>query len=185
MPDSVQELTAAMAAGDRRAVEQFYRLYFDLMYSHALSITRRDEAFCLDVVQDAVLRVVRTVRPVKSEAQLATWLRLVTQTAAYDLLKNESRRRRREWVVAVASHAADPCQSCQSDEDEGEQLRWLRGQLDSLDPQIARLIEMRYERRYTLARMATALGLSVGTVDGRLRRALGELRLRAKGLEDE
>ncbi|HSZ55060.1 MAG TPA: sigma-70 family RNA polymerase sigma factor [Tepidisphaeraceae bacterium] len=183
MPESAQELTAAMAAGDRRAVEQFYRQYFDLMYSLAYSITRRDEAFCLDVVQDAVLRVVRTVRRVESEAQLAAWLRLVTQTAAYDRLKSESRRRRRETLVAVAANAAES--SPAPDETDPERLRWLRIQLDSLDPQIARMIEMRYQRRWTLARMAAALGLSIGTVDGRLRRVLAELRTRAKGLNDE
>jgi RNA polymerase sigma-70 factor (ECF subfamily) len=179
---SVQERTAAMAAGDRRAVEQFYRRYFDLMYSHAYSITGRDEAFSLDVVQDAVLRVVRTVRRTNSEAQLAVWLRLVTQTAAYDLLKSELRRRRRETLVAVASDAAG---SCESPADFDERLRWLRRQLDSLDPRIAQLIEMRFERNWTLARIAEAVGVSIGTVDGRLRRALGQLRGRAKELQDE
>jgi RNA polymerase sigma factor (sigma-70 family) len=183
MPESVQELTAAMAAGDRRAVEQFYRQYFDLMYSHAYSVTGRDEAFCLDVVQDAVLRVVRTVRRASSEAQLAAWLRLVTQTAAYDLLKGESRRRRREMLVAVPADASET--SCIREESDDQRLRWLRHQLDWLDPQISQMIEMRYERRWTLARMAAALGLSIGTVDGRLRRALAELRARAKELGDE
>jgi RNA polymerase sigma-70 factor (ECF subfamily) len=183
MPDSVQELTAAMAAGDRRAVEAFYRTYFDLMYRHACQITRRDESFCLDVVQDAVLRVVRTVRRVESEAQLASWLRLVTQTAAYDRLKSEGRRRRRETLVAVAANASasDP-PAYESDED---QIAWLRSQLNSLDPQIAQMIEMRFEQRWTLARVAAALGLSIGTVDSRLRRALGELRSRAKELDHE
>jgi RNA polymerase sigma factor (sigma-70 family) len=183
MPGSVQELTAAMAAGDRRAVEQFYRQYFDLMYSHAYSVTGRDEAFCLDVVQDAVLRVVRTVRRTASEAQLASWLRLVTQTAAFDLLKSESRRRRRETVVAVTANETESTPL--PDESDDERLRWLRDQLDALDPQIARMIEMRYQRRWTLARMAAALGLSIGTVDGRLRRAVAKLRLRAKGSNDE
>jgi RNA polymerase sigma factor (sigma-70 family) len=183
MRDSVQELTAAMAAGDRRAVEQFYRQYFDLMYSHAYSITRRDEAFCLDVVQDAVLRVVRTVRRVESEAQLAAWLRLVTQTAAYDRLKSESRRKRRETLIAVAADARES--PAPRDDCDEVRLAWLRRELDSLDPQIAQMIEMRYQRRWTLARMAAALGLSIGTVDGRLRRVLAELRTRAKGLNDE
>ena len=183
MPDSVQELTAAMAAGDRRAVEQFYRQYFDLMYAHASSVSGRDEAFCLDVVQDAVLRVVRTVRRVNSEAQFAAWLRLVTKTAAYDLLKTESRRKKREMLVAVAADATQT--SSVGEESDEQRLRWLRSQLDSLDPQISQMIEMRYERRWTLARVAAALGLSIGTVDGQLRRALAELRTRPKGACDE
>ena len=181
MPYTVQTLTAAMAAGDARAVETFYRQYFDLMYRHACIITRRDESFCLDVVQDAVLRVIRTVRPANSEAQLAAWLRLVTQTAAYDLLKAESRRRRREMVAAVPAGATGEGTDASSDQD---QLAWLREEMSSLDPRIARMIELRYQKQWTLARIAGTLGLSIGTVDGRLRRALGLLRSRAQRSTD-
>lgn len=169
-------MTAAMAAGDPRAVEAFYRQYFDLMYRHACSITHRDESFCLDVVQDAVLRVIRTIRPADSEPQLVAWLRLVTQTAAYDLLKGESRRKRRESLVASPPDPAGREPDALADAD---RLAWLHQEIASLDPQISKMIELRYEQRWTLARIARALGLSIGTVDGRLRRALRELRKRA------
>lgn len=177
MPDTVPRLTAAMAAGDPRAVEAFYRQYFDLMYRHACTITRRDESFCLDVVQEAVLRVIRAVRPAGSEAQFAAWLRLVTQTAAYDLLKAESRRRRRETLVAWPLDITGAGAEASSNED---QLAWLREEISCLDPHIARLIELRYEKRWTLARIAQSVGLPIGTVDGRLRRALRKLRMRAE-----
>ena len=95
MPDlgdqQTAELTAGMASGDRSAVETFYRRYFDLLYAEARRATRRDEAFCLDVVQEGVLRIIRSVRRVASEAQLATWLRLVIRTTAFDMLRNEAR----------------------------------------------------------------------------------------------
>lgn len=182
MPYPVHELTAAMAAGEARAVEAFYRQYFDTMYRHACTLTRRDEAFCLDVVQDAVLRVIRTVRPVNSEAQFASWLRLVTQTAAYDLLKAESRRRRREALVALTADAAGQSPETPFDE---EQFARLREQIASMDPRLARMIELRYEGGWTLARIAEAMGLSIGTVDGRLRRALRDLRTRGGRCDDE
>ena len=177
MPYTVQTLTAAMVAGNARATEAFYRQYFELMYLHACNITRRDESFCLDVVQDAVLRVIRTIRPTSCEAQLAAWLRLVTQTAAYDLLKSESRRRKRETRVALAVGSSGSTAEALTDED---RIAWLREEITSLDPQIARMIELRYEKQWTLARIAESLGLSIGTVDGRLRRALGTLRSRAQ-----
>src|SRR3954465_16051831 len=101
MFESVEKLTEAMSAGDARAVEAFYRKYFQFLYHTAQKVTGRDESFCLDVVQDTVLRVIRTVRRVDSEARLFAWLRLVVRTTAFDLLKNESRRRRRETAVAV------------------------------------------------------------------------------------
>lgn len=180
MPESVHELTAAMAAGDPRAVERFYRQWFDFLYAQAARVSGRDESFCLDVVQDAVLRVIRSVRPASTETQLKAWLRLVVQTTAYDLLRAEARLKRRELAVAACGTV-----STLNEELDAERLAWLRTQLDAMDPKLGRMIEMRFERHWTLARVARAMGLTVGTVDGRLRRALHGLRRRALEYEDD
>src|SRR3954471_16462602 len=92
--EPIDKLTAGMAAGDAKAVESFYRRYFDWLYAQARRATRRDEAFCLDVVQDAVLRIVRTIRRVSTESELRAWLRLVVQTTALDRLRCERRRQK-------------------------------------------------------------------------------------------
>jgi RNA polymerase sigma factor (sigma-70 family) len=166
-------MTSAMAAGDGGAVEAFYRRYFDRLYAEARRATRRDESFCLDVVQESVLRIVRTVRGARSEIQLVAWLRLVVRTTAYDLMRSERRRQRREALAAIGPADETPDEPHAGDE---EQLAWLRAQLDRLDPEIARMIDLRYHRRWTLERIARQFGLSIGTVDGRLRRALRRLR---------
>lgn len=176
MPDATEKLTAAMAAGDEEAVETFYRRYFDWLYAQARRATRRDESFCLDIVQDAVLRIVRTVRTASSEAQFRAWLRLVVQTTAFDAMRNERRRRRRELAV-VAVPAAAPAKD--DDLFDDEHRRWLRQQVARFDPQLVRLIELRFEKRWTLSRIAALFGLSIGTIDGRIRRALKELKERA------
>ena len=164
-----------MAAGDTRAVEAFYRRYFDDLYALAGRFTGRDESFCLDVVQESVLRVIRSVRPANTEGQFVAWLRLVVQTTAYDLLRAESRRQKRELTVAVSTAR----EYHDHGDIDSERLQWLRSQISSLDPQIIRLIELRFQDRWTLARIGRLLGLSTGAVDGRLRRALSELRGRA------
>jgi RNA polymerase sigma factor (sigma-70 family) len=169
-----------MAAGDAPAVESFYRRYFDWLYEQARIATRRDESFCLDVVQDAVLRIVRTVRKVESEAQFRTWLRLVVQTVACDRLRSESRRVRRELVTA--GRASEVVHDEHVDD---SQRQWLKQQIGHLDPQLVRMIELRYEQSWTLQRIARFFGLSIGTIDGRLRRALTQLRHRAMREFDE
>ena len=171
--DSIAELSAALARGDDRAIELFYRRWFDWLYGQARRETGRDESFCLDVVQESVLRVLRSVRKVECESQFKTWLRLVVQSTAYDLLRSEQRRQVREAQSTSRSNDQD-------DAINSERLCWLRQQVALLDPQLARLIEMRFEQSWTLARIARSLGLSIGTVDGRLRRALGELRRKAE-----
>ena len=166
-PPETASLTAAMAAGNEAAVARFYRHYFDGLYAEARRATRRDEAFCLDVVQEATLRIIRNIRPVDSEARLAAWLKLVIRTTALDLLRSEKRRRIREAAVGPPDAGVE--------DNQAEQIEWLRRQIASLDPQLVKIIEWRFEDRWTLKRIAGKLGLSVGTIDGRLRRALKHL----------
>lgn len=176
MADGIDKLTAAMAAGDEDAVGTFYRRYFDWLYDQARRATRRDEAFCLDAVQEAVLRVIRTIKAVETEKALRAWLKLVVRATAYDLLRHESRRRRREQV-AVASRGE--IVAAESEAPDEEQIAWLRRGIAALDPKLVQMIELRYEKGWTLQRIASALGVSSGTIDGRLRRALRQLRRRA------
>jgi len=172
-PDNLAaNLSAGMAAGNADAIETFYCQYFDFLYQHARRATRRDEAFCLDVVQDAVIRIMRTIRRVDSEAQLRAWLGLVVRTTAYDLLKSERRREVREAVLVPTGERGVEANT------DADQLVQLRAEISRLDPLLVRMIELRFERQWTLARIAGQLGLSVGTIDGRLRRALLVLRER-------
>ena len=92
-PPETIALTTSMAAGDGEAVGRFYLHYFDALCREARRATRRDEAFCLDVVQESVLRVIRNVRAIESPAQFEAWLRLVVRTCALDLLRREIRAR--------------------------------------------------------------------------------------------
>ncbi len=177
MSDSIHKLTSAMAAGDEDAVETFYRQYFDWLYAQARRATRRDEAFCLDVVQDAVLRILRNVRPVHSQPQWNAWMKLVVQTTALDRIRAERRRRQRE-TIAVGSHRPSDADA-DADDSSQSQTEWLRNQIARFDPQLIAIIELRYHRGWTLHQIAQSVGLSIGTIDGRLRRAFNTLRDRA------
>lgn len=181
MEEAIDKLTAAMAAGDGDAVERFYRRYFDRLYGWARQFTRRDESFCLDVVHDAVLRIVRNVRRAKTEAQLLAWLRLVVQTTAYDRLKSMRRRERRELAVTVPPEGPVTA-AADAGAIQREELDWLRREIASLDPQLAQMLDLRYDAGWTLTRIGQLFSLSAGTVDGRLRRTLNALRNRAGAL---
>ncbi|MDP9174085.1 MAG: RNA polymerase sigma factor [Planctomycetota bacterium] len=182
MPDGIEKLTRAVSAGDDHAVETFYRRYFNWLLAQARHATRRDESFCLDVVQESMLRIIRTIAPVESEPQLFAWLRLVVRTTACDLLRGERRRLERE-IIAVKLQTLNTQSRDFSDE---EQWQWLQQRIAQFDPQLARMIELKYHHRWTLSRIADVFGLTLGTIDGRLRRALKHLReLAAKEFNNE
>ena len=98
----VRSLTEAIASGNTEAFATFYRAWFDTMYAQARGASGRDESFCLDVVQDAMLRVIKSVPAMESADDLRRWLRVVVQSCAYDRFRAETRRKAREQrAVAV------------------------------------------------------------------------------------
>ncbi|MCP4590694.1 MAG: RNA polymerase sigma factor [bacterium] len=179
MGESVTELTAAVASGDTEAFARFYRGRFDEMYGVARRTTGRDESFCLDVVQDALMRVIRSMKPMDTETHLRAWLRAVVSSCAYDRLRSEARRRRWEQAAAELRPVESP------DDGLEERLAWLQDELEHLDAPQARLMMMRYRLGWTLQRIGDAVGLKPGAVDGRVGRVLAALRRRAKESFDE
>ena len=175
-PD-VRALTSAVASGDAEAFTRFFGAWFDRMYAEARRATARDEAFCLDVVQDAMMRVIRSLKPIDNEDDLRRWLRAVVHSCAYDRLRGEARRRRREKRAAAVrdTTAADP----------GPRMRWLEEQLRSLDGRHLHLLVLRHRLGWTLEQIGAATGLKPGAVDGRLRRLVAKLRKRAREETDD
>lgn len=165
MNPTTRELTRAIGSGDPEAFSRFYEAWFDRMFAIAATQTRRDESFCLDVVQDAMMKVIRRMPVVESEAALAAWLKRAVVTTAYDRIRAESRRRRHEKGAPRSSAAS-------GDEVSDEAvLARLRAELGRLDPPLERILHARHALGWTLARIGSAMGLSPSAVDGRLGRA--------------
>ncbi len=179
----VRALTSAVASGDTEAFARFYRAWFDSMYTVARRATGRDEAFCLDVVQDAMLRVIRSLKPMNTTGDLRRWLRVLVASCAYDRLRQESRRRAREKRAVAGRSNPGPSALCADDVD--RRLRWLHEELESLDDRSVQLLLMRHRFGWTLQQIGNVLGLKPGTVDGRLRRLQRTLRRRAKEQFDD
>jgi RNA polymerase sigma factor (sigma-70 family) len=175
-PD-VKALTTAIASGDTEAFARFYRARFDAMYTDAVAATGRDEAFCLDVVQDAMMKIIRRMKPMATEDDLRRWLRAVVQSCAYDRLRSESRRRRRE---AVALQQDADTRLARDHGDLRQRLQWLEQQLRTCDDVSVRMLLMRHRFGWTLQQIGAALGIKPGAVDGRLRRLVGGLRRTAQ-----
>ena len=174
MNGSAAELTRAIAAGDTEALALLFRTRFDEMYSNARRATGRDESFCLDVVQDAMMRVIRSMKPLETEEHLRGWLRVAVQSCAYDRLRKEARLRRREEAAVHARAAEHP------DDELREKLEWLRRELSTLEDPHAQMLVLRHRLGWTLERIGGAFGLKPGAVDGRVSRAVAALRRRAK-----
>lgn len=174
-PTSTEFETRAVASGDTEAFGRFYERWFDEVYEEVRRLTRLDESFCLDVVQEVMMRVIRSLTPMDTEAQVRAWLWTVTRSCAIDRLRSESRRARREQSRAPSNPSGAEPRAVELD----ERLGWLRGELDRLDEPNLRLLLLRYRFGWTLAQIGESLGLKPGAVDGRLGRLVGSLRRKA------
>ncbi len=137
--------------------------------------TGRDESFCLDVVQEAMLRVIKSMpKSIASDDELRAWLSRVVRTCAMDMLRGERRRRKREAVhgESIGNSVMDGALD--------EQIAWLQGELEAQGGEVAAMLRLRHALGWTLSRIGRVFGASPSAVDGRMNRAIASMRERAQ-----
>ncbi|MBX3363511.1 MAG: sigma-70 family RNA polymerase sigma factor [Phycisphaeraceae bacterium] len=174
-PREARAMSAAIIRGDEGAFEAFYRRWFDRSVLIVARLTRRDEAFSLDVVQDAMLRAAQRMPAVSSDRELAAWFARVLHRAAIDALRREMRRARRERASARQERTSPSTLELR------EQIAWLRREVAQLDATERALLMLRFHAEATLTQTGEAIGHSADASHGRMRRIIS--RLRARGME--
>jgi len=172
-------LTAGIARGDQSSFAEFYELWFDRAYALARSITRRDESFCLDIVQDCMMKVVRAMRPLKTEAAVQAWMAKAVFRTSVDHLRRESRRRRHEDRAARPFEALSG-EAASNELEQRERLAWVKNLIAELPEQDRRLILRRFFAGMTLATVGEECGIGGDVAHGRIRRILARWRQAAK-----
>ncbi len=167
-----RHLTAAIARGDEGAFAEFYEIWFDRVFAMARSATRRDESFCLDVVQDCMMRVVKSMRPLPSERAVAAWMARALFSTAVDRLRQDRRRALREREVAARVGAESSGDSVE----EQERLDWLEARLAELPSTDRELMRERFESGKTLEAIGADQGMSGHAVHGRIWRIVARLK---------
>lgn len=178
--DETLSLTRAIASGDPEAFARLYRERFGLILGIVRKTTRYPEDQCLDVVQDAMLRVIRFMKPIKTAPALEAWLARVARTTAYDFLRHERRRLMHERAAGNGRMM----ESKHDLKDVDERLESVRHDLLKLDGVTAGILELRFRAGLTLDAIGRRLGLKPGAVHGRMTRGLEKLR-QSTSREDE
>ncbi len=183
--DRWRQITQQMSLGDLDAFEEFYQSFFDLMFGHAKAITSFDESTCLDVVQDAMLKAMKSMRAFDQKAKLESWCCAVVKSVVYDRLRQEIARENRQRVFAKRHRESDQNAADQNQIENSARLIWIESQLHLLDPALRKMFRLRYRLGWSLKKIAENFGLKTGAVDGRIRRALQKIREHAQEDFDE
>ncbi len=174
--ESVHDLTTAIRAGDADALARFYESWFDFVLGEARRFTGRDESFCLDTVQEVMLRVIHSLKPMDHEASLRGWLRVVTHSCATDLIRRESRERRRGGIFQRLAEMLSRRIRTERNDD----LEWLDDELEQLDFPSAHLLTMRYRFGWTLNEIGRHLDIPPSSVHRKLHTLTENLRRKAR-----
>ena len=174
--------TRGMVNGDAECFQEFYDAHFDLMFREASRLLGRDENTCLDIVQESLLKTMRAIRPIESAGQLQQWTRMVVRTTALDWLRKKQRRRE-STSEAIGDLAVETDHDAH--QNELARMMWIEEQLRATAPEIRQLLSLRYRLGWTLKEIASHLGIKTGAVDGRIRRAMDELKKQARANADE
>ena len=173
--DQWQGLTERIAKnGDQQAFEQYYRAFFDTMFLTVKHTTGCDEATCLDIVQDAMIKAIAKMKPLDTRQQTIAWTRAVAKTTAYDFLRKRARLQKLSENLAKQSTELE-----QQVIDDSARLTWVEEQLKQLPNELVSMISLKYRMGWTLRQIGEKFGLKTGAVDGKIRRAIEDLKSQA------
>lgn len=176
LPDA-RAVTTRFAMGDREAFAVFYEATFDDAQADARRLTGRDEAFCLDAVQDAYLRAARSLPAMDSWPACRAWLKRAIASSAIDRIRADGARARREATSQPQDQRAP---------DHHEQLHALLARLEGqLDERQWHALRLHVGQGLPMSAVGRAMNISRHAVHGLVRRGLATLSASTKGDADD
>lgn len=173
------ELVERCQAGDRLAFEEIFYLYRDDVFRFSYLVVR-DANLAQDVVQEAFLKVFRSIGKFQYRSSFKSWLYRIAVNEAITIL----RRRKIKEELDPTPDANNPHGLVQPARDwqpedafmESEERRLLRLAIGQLDPVHRSVVVMKYYDEFSDTEIAVVLGCPPGTVKSRLHRARELLR---------
>jgi RNA polymerase sigma-70 factor (ECF subfamily) len=85
------KLVENLRLGDSTAMEEFYNIYRNRLYSLVLEQVDRDEAVAEDLVQEVFLAALGSLDKFRGDSQLYTWLRSIALHKINDFYRRQAR----------------------------------------------------------------------------------------------
>ena len=159
-------VSRAVRSGSRDALAEIYdRCAWELVEAIA-RITRRDESFALDCMQEMFMRLAANPPIVNTHAALIAWMRVTALNVARTTIVTESRRHRRENANSMHELQASDAQTRDA----------LDRIVQCLSEDERALLRMRHVEGMLIRSIAVALGATPPAIESALRRIVARLR---------
>lgn len=170
------DLIIRCQTGDRAAFEELFYAFRDDVFRFSYLVVR-DSTLAQDVVQEAFLKVFRSIHKFQFRSSFKSWLYRVVVNEAITILR---RRKLKEDLdpAPEASGLHRPSRQWQPEEAamDSEERRLLRWAIGQLDPVHRTVIVLKYFHDFSDTEIAAVVGCPPGTVKSRLHRARELLR---------
>jgi RNA polymerase sigma-70 factor (ECF subfamily) len=179
-----KELAARVLAGDQRAFDELFNLYFDRLYRFALARFRHDPSAAEDVVQQTLCKAIEKLGSYRGEAALFTWLCQICRNLITDSYRQRERESQRSIVfedseeirtaleLLGAPDLEDPALVAQR----GEIGRLVQLVLDHLPGRYGDVLEWKYVQGMSVSEIAARLQLGTKAAESLLTRARDAFR---------
>lgn len=168
---SEEEIVSMLVAGDRRVMEYLYDHYSSALYGVCLKVVQEESA-AQDVLQDAFIKIwKRGAKYDPSKGRLFTWMLNVVRNTAIDYLRSKAVK----YEIQSNEKVSFVMETKSASETSVDAIG-LRKQLGKLRKEEREILELSYFGGYTQDEISKELGIPLGTVKTRARKALTDLR---------
>lgn len=167
-----KEIIKRCQNGNRAAFDELIRTFYPYVAKYLLKLTQ-DESLCEDLTQDVFLKVIRTIENYKinGKASFATYVITIAKNTFIDYTRRNK--------VMFSELSEDITGGSESVEDNvltsikyGEAVKYI----NSLPPNQARVIRLKYIDEYTLKEIENITGVPAKNVKSRIHEGTKKLR---------
>lgn len=174
-----RQLLERIAAGDQRALEQFYRHHHGAVYQFALRLVK-NAADAAELVNEAMLEVWRGASKFRGESRVRTWLLGIVNYRAIDLMR---KRKPLAEDLGVAEDVADDG-ACEIHEAlaGAESAQHVRTCVERLPGKQRQVVHLTFFEHLAYPEVAAVLAVPTGTIKTRIMHAKQRLMRCLAGL---
>ena len=172
--ESDRELIAAVAGGDRRALEELYLAYHRRLARFLARFTPAYENV-EEIINDTFMVVWQSAKDFRNASQVSTWVIGIAYRTAMKSIRRQKNHAGAANLDDCPEQAFDPTS-------ETEMHDWLKHGLNRLPAEQRLTLELAYQMGHSVEEIAAITDCPVGTVKARMFHAREKLRQYLPGL---
>jgi RNA polymerase sigma-70 factor (ECF subfamily) len=175
------KLVEKLRSGDSAAMEEFYNLYRNRLYSLVLQQVDRDEAVAEDLVQEVFLAALNSLDKFRGDSQLYTWLRSIALHKINDFYRRQTREPKPkksppDFNAFELEQIGDDGQAILTTMESEEIRQSVHQALASLPQDYQEVLVLKYLKDMPVLAISQVMGRSPKSVEGLLSRARKAMR---------